>query len=316
MVQINTIIYYVVLLIIHLQAQFIFLQLPVPIYMTAFVVLIAMILLKNRIASPQLIFYIIQGIVCSIYFVVAPSTIYISAIMLFIILEWYRNKALREFKSLQETLRQTMAQQQQINEAFQVVRQERHDFLKHVAALHFLIEKSDYSSAKEYLHQLVDGYEETNLSIKGERGVIAGVLHEMYNKAKTSNISIHYDLDIPCSQLPIADTQLVALLGNILSNSIEACQEWQKLNNAQGNISLQLYKRSGLYIITCKNNTAPLPANIVDSLFDRSELTTKHGHEGLGTTIIKEVVQKYKGFLDFTYKDEMFTLKLKFPAIH
>ncbi|QGG51140.1 GHKL domain-containing protein [Lysinibacillus pakistanensis] len=109
---------------------------------------------------------------------------------------------------------------------------------------------------------------------------------------------------------------LVALLGNILSNSIEACQEWQKLNNAQGNISLQLYKRSGLYIITCKNNTVPLPRDIVDSLFGRSEITTKQGHDGFGTTIIKDVVQKYKGFLDFIYKDEIFTLKLKFPAIH
>lgn len=316
MAQIYTIVYYAVLLTIHLQAQMIFLQLPVPMYMTAFVVLTSVILLRNRMASPQRIFYIIQGIVCSIYFVVTPSTIYISAIMLFIVLEWYRRKKLREFKSLQETLRQTEAQQQQINETFRVVRQERHDFLKHVAALHFLMERSDYSEAKEYLHQLVDSYEETNLSIKGERGVIAGVLHEMYNKAKTLNIAIHYDLDIPCSQLPIADTQLVALLGNILSNSIEACQEWQKLNNAQGNISLQLYKRSGLYIITCKNNTVPLPRDIVDSLYGRSEITTKQGHDGLGTTIIKDVVQKYKGFLDFTYKDEIFTLKLKFPAIH
>ncbi|MFB7156390.1 GHKL domain-containing protein [Lysinibacillus sp. NPDC056232] len=65
--------------------------------------------------------------------------------------------------------------------------------------------------------------------------------------------------------------------------------------------------------MTCKNSTIPLPTNVVDSLFDRSGLTTKQEHEGIGTTIIKDIVQKYNGFLDFTYKDEEF---IKFPAVH
>ncbi|MDM5247606.1 GHKL domain-containing protein [Lysinibacillus sp. G4S2] len=316
MTQINTIIYFTIFLTIHVQAQITFSQLPVPIYLTTIVVLIVVIFLKKRFTSPQLFFCIIQGIVCSIYFFVDPSAIYLVVIVLFILLEWYRNKAVIEYISLQATLRQIETQQNQFNETFRVVRQERHDFLKHVAALHFLMEKNDCTSAKEYLHQLVEGYEETNLSIKGERGVIAGILYEKYKQAKASNITILYDLDIPCSQLPIADTHLVALLGNILDNSIEACQEWQVQNKTQGNISLQLCKRSGLYIMTCKNSTIPLPANVVDSLFDRSGLTTKQKHEGLGTTIIKDIVQKYNGFLDFTYKDEEFSLKLKFPAMH
>ncbi|MCL1694404.1 MULTISPECIES: GHKL domain-containing protein [unclassified Lysinibacillus] len=316
MSQISTILYFTLFLIIHVQAQITFFQLSIPIYLIALVVLIIVFLLRDRLASPQLFFCMIQGIVCSIYFLVAPSAIYLVAIVLFLLLEWYRRKESRNNKSLQVTLHQIQTQQSQVNETFRVVRQERHDFLKHVAALHFLMEKNDYLAAKDYLHQLVEGYEETNLSIKGERGVIAGILHDKYKHAKASNITILYDLDTPCSQLPIADTHLVALLGNILTNSIEACQEWQVLNQDKGTISLQLYKRSGLYILICKNSTIPLPTNIVDSLFDRSGLTTKQEHEGLGTTIIKDIVQKYNGFLDFTYKDEEFTLKLKFPAVH
>ncbi|MGE7674765.1 sensor histidine kinase [Lysinibacillus sp. NPDC094403] len=316
MTQISTILYFTIFLIIHVQSLIIFFQLSVPIYLTALVVLIIVILLRDRFASPQLFFCITQGIICSIYFFVVPSAIYLVPLVLFILLEWYRTKELKEYKSLQITLQQTETQQNQFNETFRVVRQERHDFLKHVAALHFLMEKNDFNAAKEYLQQLVEGYEETNLSIKGERGIIAGILHEKYKQAKASNITILYDLDTPCSQLPIADTHLVALLGNILANSIEACQEWQVRNKEQGNISLQLYKRSGLYIMTCKNSTVPLPTNVVDSLFDRSGLTTKLEHEGLGTMIIKDIVKKYNGFLDFTYKDEEFTLKLKFPAVH
>lgn len=222
---------------------------------------------------------------------------------------------MKHFFSLQLTLRKSEEQQQHFNETFRVLRQERHDFLKHVAAMHYLMEKSEYEATKNYINQLVEGYEETNLSIKGERGVVAGILQEMYKRAKTKNMDIVYDLDIPCSHLPLSDTHLVALLGNLLSNSIEACQEWQHMHQKQGSISLQLYKRSGLYILICKNNTVPLPASVADHLFEQSGITTKKGHDGIGTSIINDIIKRYNGHVDFTYKKEEFTIKLKFPAI-
>ncbi|WP_234410400.1 hypothetical protein [Caldalkalibacillus mannanilyticus] len=71
-----------------------------------------------------------------------------------------------------------------INETFRMVRSERHDFLKHVSALHFMLEDGRSIEAKKYLDALVDNYEETNFSIKGERGAVAGVLHQTYKRAK------------------------------------------------------------------------------------------------------------------------------------
>ena len=83
-------------------------------------------------------------------------------------------------------------------------------------------------------------------------------------------------------------------------------------------ITLQFYKRSGLYLLTCKNSSLPIPTDILDTLFKAFGRTTKPGaeHEGLGTKIIYDVVAQYHGFLDFVYKDEEFTVKIKFPAIH
>jgi two-component system, LytTR family, sensor histidine kinase NatK len=49
-----------------------------------------------------------------------------------------------------------------INETFRIVRSERHDFLKHVSAIHYLLESEKNQEAKDYLDQLVDVYEETN----------------------------------------------------------------------------------------------------------------------------------------------------------
>ena len=215
-------------------------------------------------------------------------------------------KALEEFKK----------QQDHINETFRIVRGERHDFLKHVSALHLVLENGKRHEAKNYMDQLVDGYEETNLSIKGERGVVAAILHQMYRQAKSKGLEVIYDLDLPLSTLPISDHDIVTIIGNLLSNSIDASEDWQKVHQQQAQLTLQFYKRSGLYLLICKNSSLPIPTEILDQLFQTYGKTTKgNSHEGLGTKLIHDVVNQYQGYLDFVYKEKEFTVKIKIPAI-
>ncbi|MBP3952479.1 GHKL domain-containing protein [Bacillus sp. YZJH907-2] len=217
---------------------------------------------------------------------------------------------------MKRELHQLAQQHEQINETFLVVRGERHDFLKHVSAIHFMLENDETPKAKAYLDDLVDGYERTNLAIKGERGSVAGVLHQMYRRASSSGVSIVYDLDVPLSTLPISDHDLVTLLGNLLSNSIDATIEWQDKYKEQGLITLQFYKRSGLYILLAKNHSLAIPTNILDKLFHTYGRTTKTGeHHGIGTKMINNIVEKNNGYLDFTYKKEEFSVKIKLPAL-
>ncbi|MHC0038050.1 sensor histidine kinase [Pseudoneobacillus sp. C159] len=203
----------------------------------------------------------------------------------------------------------------QMNESFRIVRSERHDFLKHISAIHFMLENNQDRDAKNYLDQLVESYEETNLSIKGESGVVAGVLHQAYLRGKKAGVEVIYDLDLPISSLPLSDQKIVALIGNLLSNSLDACEEWQEQRGKGATVTLECYKRSGLYILRCKNNSLPIPAPILDKLFHTHGQTTKGGtHQGLGTKIIQDLIQQHHGHLDFIHKNEEFDIKIKFPA--
>ncbi|WP_404448356.1 GHKL domain-containing protein [Sutcliffiella horikoshii] len=245
-----------------------------------------------------------------------PTGVSFAPILIFVAGEYVRLTTARHFTRLNRDLAQHEEQRIHINETFRIVRSERHDFLKHVSAVHFMLEDRKAEEAKLYLDNLVENYEETNYSIRGERGVVAGVLHQMYRRGKASGISMVYDLDLPLSTLPISDQKIVALLGNLLSNSLDACEEWQRERGEQAMLTLQFYKRSGLYMLVCKNNTLPVPVDVLDSLFATYGHTTKGGeHEGLGTKIIKDIVEDHQGFLDFVCKVEEFTVKIKVPAI-
>src|SRR5690625_2188259 len=164
---------------------------------------------------------------------------------------------------------------------------------------------------------ILDGYEETNLSIKGERGTVAAILQHMYKRAKDLGIEIVYDLDVPLSSLSLSDQELTSLLGNLLANSIESCEEWQSHRKKQPLITIHFYKRSGLFILVCKNNSLPIPSEVLDHLFVKYGKTTKTGkHEGLGTKIIDDIVKSHDGLLDFVHKNEQFLIKIKIPAIN
>ncbi|QDP42074.1 GHKL domain-containing protein [Radiobacillus deserti] len=236
--------------------------------------------------------------------------------LLFIGIEWIRYRWGREVTKSIMLVSEYEEQFDQMNETFRVVRSERHEFLKHISAIHFMLEHDNPQGARAYLNQLVENYEETNLSIKGEKGVVAGVLHQAYRRAKKSGVEVIYDLDLPISTLPMSDYDLVSLMGNILSNSIDACEEWQLHKKQKATLSLQFYKRSGLYLLICKNDTLPIPTQVVDHLFDSYGHSTKgEAHHGLGTKVIKDIVEAHQGFLDFVYKEEQFELKIKIPAV-
>ncbi|MEK4149441.1 GHKL domain-containing protein [Robertmurraya sp. FSL W8-0741] len=259
---------------------------------------------------------IIQIVLLLLQFHEASNWVYIIILLSFIIIEYIRLKLSHIFFFMKKEIAGFEEYRHQLNETFRIVRSERHDFLKHISALHYLLEKEQNNEARVYLTNLVDGYEETNLSIKGEQGSVAGILHQMYQRAKSANIEVVYDLEVPLSSLPLADKEIVTLVGNLLANSIEASEEWQTARGKQANITLQFYKKSGLFLLICKNNSLPIPVSILDQLYDSYGHTTKgDGHEGLGTKLIQNIVQDHQGFLDFTHKNEEFHVKIKIPAI-
>lgn len=249
------------------------------------------------------------------YLFIEPSIGYLYIALAAVAFFVYGTKSEHELKSIRFLTVETKSQQQQFNEVFQAVKKERHDYLKHISALQFMLENDDNAGAKHYLATIVNSYEEINLSIKGERGAVAAVLHDASKQARAEGIALNYRFEVPCSQLSLSDQQLVSLIDNILENAIHAANQWQRQYGTQAFVDMELMKRSGLFILQCTNSTLPLPNQITDALFEREGLTTKNGHGGLGTMIIADIVKQCNGHLDYIYEKETFTLKLKFPAL-
>lgn len=260
--------------------------------------------------------FLLQAFLFAFYFLFEQhqlAPLFIFSLSVFILV--YSSHLLKQQETLRMNYTAIDSQQLHFNETFQLIRKERHDYLKHIAAIQYLLENNEYDQTRSYINSIVNQFEETNLSIKGEHGAIASVLHTNFKRARDKNIAINYQLEVPISSMPISSAQLVELIGNIVENAIDACEKWQTSTNSQGVVELSLRKRSGLFLLTCQNSTPTLPINVADELFIRSGVTTKEGHDGLGTTIIQTIVQKHHGYLEFTAEKNMFTLSCKIPDV-
>lgn len=231
-------------------------------------------------------------------------------------MEWAKYQILEQQYLYQNRNQLAHNNREQMDEVFLQLRKDRHDYLKHITSIQYMLENESLQDAKAYMDQLVGRYDDVSTVVSGESAAVSGVLHDYQRKANHHHIALKYELETPISSLPISQDDTVVLIGNILSNAFEAALHYQQTVHKQATITMKLQKRSAFYIMTVRNDATDIPNEILDNLFEKKGYTTKKGGgHGVGTMIISEIVEKHEGYLDFAYKQRHFTLTIKFPAI-
>lgn len=204
---------------------------------------------------------------------------------------------------------------EEMNQHFLTVRAQRHDFLKHVHVLDYLMKKDTNIEAKEYFKELLENYEEVNGTIQGEEVHISSLLMKEKMTADRLGINLIYKLDSPISLLPMNKTFQVQLISNLLENAIEAANSY-KSSFDQSTVVLETEIHGGIYLLKISNHAYFDDKSHLDTLFEQFGSTTKEGdHQGLGTYIIKNLVDFHRGRLSYQYSNNELVIKIKLPII-
>ncbi|PGT82259.1 hypothetical protein COD11_15330 [Bacillus sp. AFS040349] len=191
----------------------------------------------------------------------------------------------------QHEVQQLSKKLEEMNEHFLTVRSQRHDFLKHVSTLEFLIEHETNHKAKEYFRLLLGEYNMVNQAIKGEESHISSILLKYKKLAEQTGTGIEYSFNVPVSSLPMKPIHQSAL-------------------------AVKTEIHGGIYILEIINNAIFTGKNEIDYLFEKFGATSKgKGHQGLGTFIISNLVKSYNGRLSFQYIENTINIKIKIPLI-
>ena len=176
----------------------------------------------------------------------------------------------------------------------QEIRRIRHDIKNELSGIYGYLENGEVGEGKKEIEILLQQMTAAEQKIFTANAVVNGILNLKLQKMEMAQTEYEFDIHIP-EQLKIQGTDLGVLLGNLLDNAIEACQEFQGEKKIR---LLMEYQNSGV-VIHCEN-----PCNE-----DTETLQTKKKdkiNHGFGMGSIAQIVKKYDGFWEYQMKSGLF----------
>ena len=230
---------------------------------------------------------------------VLPFVLLTSVVLLAAILVLARHEKLEQAQRL-ASLREVYYQGLQTRE--HQVRQLRHDLRNHLTAAIGLLEQGDNARAVEYLREL-----SRQTGLQGARRFCDNEIANAVVSAKAAEleqagIPAEFSMSLP-ERLPLADTDLGALLGNALDNAREGAQQC-----GEPWVRLRCRMDKGLFMLRVENPMAgPEPAGLKTTKADKSL-------HGFGIPGMREIAERYGGTLDAGAADGVFRLLVCVPC--
>ena len=208
------------------------------------------------------------------------------------------NEKISEQYELNNVKLQSLLEKEQYYEELQKY---KHDIKNNLLTLLYLYENKEYLTAKEYLEKLVGRIENTNTCYQvSEHLIINAIVNDKIRK----NCHIKFNVNCKCSKnIFIEDLDLNILLSNLLDNAVEYLNT-HDINNKF--IDIKIIEHKSIFIISIKNPTNQ------SFQYNNDMKTTKKDkiNHGYGLSIIKNVVNKYDGNIDFESENNIFHVNI------
>ena len=181
----------------------------------------------------------------------------------------------------------------------------RHDYHNHIQTLQAYVSLAQYDRIAPYLKELCGDLDGIDTLVKSGNVTVDAILSSKLSLLKSRGVAVHAKASAP-ERLTVSETDLCAVLGNLLDNADEACV---KLTDPQ-----QRFVR--LYLGTLKGQ---LYLNVTNACRGRPRpvagryLTAKPGMHGLGLARVDRIVHKYGGSVNRQSEEGVFATEILLP---
>lgn len=193
----------------------------------------------------------------------------------------------------------------EVENMYRQVRGWRHDYKNHIQTLKAYMAVNEYDKVNTYLDRLDDDLTSVDTIMKTGSIIIDAILNSKISLANSKKISVIARAAVP-ENLNISEIDLCIIIGNLLDNAIEACEN---IESGEKFIRVLIsIKQTQLYIYVA--NTAPGgKLTKVNGRF----ATKKSGYHGFGLMRVDKMVEKYRGYVRRSSEDGAFTTEILLP---
>ena len=234
------------------------------------------------------------------------SLLIIIVIVIFVSRAFVKSKMLQkqnEMLNMREKLKE-----QSYQELVCILEQNRqliHDIKNHMIILQSQERTYDYEGIANYAKELEKVFLRTTEEIWTGNKVVDLILRQKKYLAEERNIEFFIET-IFLPQWPFKDSELCSLFGNLLDNSIEACE---KIKKGKRWIKVQVEKQNRLLFLDISNSIEEKILVRGGKLITNKKDKENHGY---GLKGIERIVNKYEGEMSYQVKGNLFKIIITF----
>lgn len=195
-----------------------------------------------------------------------------------------------------------------LNEFVIKLKSVKHDAINHISVIQQLIREQEIDSAYEYAEQVVNEINETVHMVKEVKNLpVSAILQSKKEICKFKGIEFQLSVVSKWQLKHVKTNDLVTILGNLLDNAIEACE-----NQIEKKAVISFdWNESTFNEQIVIENTGCVNLSNLDKIFELG-VTTKH-KGGTGLAVVKQLVDKYKANIKLASKNGKVKVSLMFP---
>ncbi|NRZ08630.1 sensor histidine kinase [Clostridium beijerinckii] len=191
-------------------------------------------------------------------------------------------------------------------EVYEDLRRLKHEMKNHVLYMDTMLSNYDYDALHKYFSKVYEIANNGKIMILTENYIVNAVLNQKYNYAVSNGIHVEIIANIP-EHLKIDTIEFCTAVSNLFDNAVEECMV---LQNGRINLEIKMIKQ---YLSIKISNTSK--ENVLEA---NPKLVTKKAdveNHGIGLWIVKDIVEKYDGIMQFVSKDKVFEVKVMLKDI-
>ncbi len=253
--------------------------------------------------------FILKGYERVFIFVIAISVIVLTVLIsriLWKIVDYAQREV--EWKEKEEAYKKQLFYMNNMEEAMNSIRAQRHDFKNHIGCIYGLLMLEKNKEALGYVKRFTNEVAEYDVLLSTGNPTVTALLNMKLIKARVENINFETIVDLPENiGLDVLDISII--LGNLVDNAIEACTQVQDRY-----IDLLIYQKGTYLIIKIENSKRNDIKVDLSSL--KEKFTTKEqdkGDHGFGLYNISQIVNKYDGMFEIEDNIDTFNVNITIP---
>lgn len=197
----------------------------------------------------------------------------------------------------------------EMDHVYSGIRNWQHDYKNNLNALRALVDKTETKKALDFIDNMYGETYKNKIMMQTGNIVLDATVSSKLRLAQLKKIEVNIQAIYPENN-HISDNDLCTIVGNLIDNSIEACDRMKGINEKKFINLLILPKKKNLFISISNSYN-----NEVNLMGNRYLTVKKEPFHGIGILHVDSIITKYQGHVLRAQKNGVFETQIMLPLL-